>query len=214
MSLNVCEIFYSLQGESTFMGRACVFVRLAGCNLNCTWCDTLYARTESRCRPIDEIIAQVDGFNCPLVEITGGEPLLQESTPELISRLIEKGYRVLLETNGSLDISPVDPACVRIVDIKPPSSGEQDSFFKKNIARLTARDEVKFVIGSRQDYEFARNIILTELEPITADKIHLSPVSGGITPADLAGWMLTDHLKARLSMQQHKIIWDPDLRGV
>lgn len=214
MSLNVCEIFFSLQGESTFTGLPCVFVRLAGCNLSCSWCDTLYAKTESTAMSLEKILEKVTGFGVPLVEITGGEPLIQAQTPALIARLLDRGFQVLLETNGSLDIGPVDPGCVRILDVKCPSSGEEGSFLMENLNHLTFRDEVKFVVGSRRDYEFARHFIETRLTRISGSRTHMSPVFGQVRPCDLAAWILEDKTRARLSLQQHKIIWDPDLRGV
>jgi len=214
VSLNLCEIFYSLQGESTFTGLACTFVRLSGCNLDCTWCDTTYAKTESNSMPVEKIIDQVMALGCNLVEITGGEPLLQEETPNLISELLDLNFQVLLETNGSKPIKGIDPRCIRILDIKCPSSNESGSFLYKNLEYLTNRDEIKFVIGSRQDYEFARAIIIEKLSQRPKARTHLSPVFGQITPESLAAWILEDKLAARLSLQQHKIIWNPDQRGV
>ena len=160
MSLNLCEIFYSLQGESTFTGIPCIFVRLSGCNLDCAWCDTRYAENERTPLSIEKIIDQIKRFGCNLIEITGGEPLLQKETPDLISQLLEMDFQVLLETNGSQSIQNIDPRCIRILDIKCPSSNESDSFLYENLTYLTRRDEIKFVIGSRQDYEFARSIII------------------------------------------------------
>ncbi len=216
MTLNICEIFYSLQGESTFAGLPCVLVRLSGCNLSCTWCDTLYSRSGKESKPmsLETILDRVRAFGCRLVEITGGEPLIQAQTPELIQTLLEEGYQVLIETNGSRDIQGVDPRCIRILDVKCPSSGEQDSFLAGNLAHLTFQDEIKFVIGSREDYEFARQMIRTRLQNRPADKIHLSPVWDRVAFQDLAAWILKDRLNARLSIQQHKVIWDPDDRGV
>jgi 7-carboxy-7-deazaguanine synthase len=149
-----------------------------------------------------------------LVEITGGEPLIQPETPALISELLAKGFQVLLETNGSVGIASVDPACTRIMDVKCPSSGEAGSFLLDNFNHMTGRDEVKFVVGSRPDYEYAASIIKTHLKNHPRENIHISPVFGRIVLSDLAAWILKDKLGARLSLQQHKIIWDPDLRGV
>jgi 7-carboxy-7-deazaguanine synthase len=163
---------------------------------------------------LDQILKKIASYNCNLVEITGGEPLVQEDTPALISILIQKGYQVLLETNGSRSIELVHPGCIKIMDIKCPSSNESDSFLMENINFLTARDEVKFVIGSRQDYEFAKSIIENDLARISQKKIHLSPVFGQISFQDIAAWMIEDNLHARFSPQQHKIIWDPNTRGV
>ena len=214
MSLDICEIFYSLQGESTRAGLACVFVRLSGCNLSCSWCDTTYAAVQPVSMTIDQIVGRVAAFECPMVEITGGEPLIQTQTPALISVLLEKGFQVLLETNGSLSIASVDPACIRIMDVKCPSSGEAGSFLLDNLNHMTARDEIKFVVGSRQDYEYAASFIKTHLVNHPREKIHICPVFETLELSDLAAWILKDRLGARLSLQQHKIIWDPDLRGV
>ena len=214
MSLDICEIFYSLQGESTWSGLACVFVRLSGCNLSCSWCDTTYAAAQSAPMTINQIVDQVAAFECPMVEITGGEPLIQPRTPALISAILGKGFQVLLETNGSLSIASVDPACTRIMDVKCPLSGEAGSFLFDNFNHMTTRDEIKFVVGSKQDYEYAASVIKTHLENHPREKIHICPVSGTIEFSDLAAWILKDRLGARLSLQQHKLIWDPNLRGV
>ncbi len=163
---------------------------------------------------INQIVDQVAAFGCPMVEITGGEPLMQSQTPELISRLLEKGFQVLLETNGSLSIAPVPPACARIMDVKCPSSGEAGSFLLDNINQMTTRDEIKFVVGSKQDYDYAASLIQTLLVDHPRQKIHISPVFQTLALSDLAAWILKDRLGARLSLQQQKIIWDPDLRGV
>lgn len=214
MSLEICEIFYSLQGESTRTGLACVFVRLSGCNLSCTWCDTPYAAAQSASMTLYQIVDQVTAFGCPMVEITGGEPLIQAQTPALISTLLGKGFQVLLETNGSQSIASVDPACIRIMDVKCPLSGEAGSFLLDNFNHMTPNDEIKFVVGSRQDYKYAASVIKANLLNHPRDKIHISPVFETISLSDLAAWILKDRLWARLSLQQHKIIWDPDLRGV
>ncbi|MBT6340644.1 MAG: radical SAM protein [Desulfobacula sp.] len=214
MQLDICEIFYSLQGESTFTGLPCVFIRLSGCNLNCSWCDTHYAREESRVMTFDQIFKKLKSYPCHLVEITGGEPLLQDNTPALISMLIKKGYQVLVETNGSKSINNLPPECIKIMDIKCPSSNESDSFLSENILFLSQQDEVKFVIGSKEDYIFAKSIIENDLGFIPQKNIHLSPVFGCISPETIANWILGDHLPARLSLQQHKIIWNPEKRGV
>lgn len=215
MSLKVCEIFFSLQGESTFTGRPCTFVRLSGCNLNCIWCDTLYAKEDGTLMDIPSIMKKAASFHCRLIEITGGEPLIQNSTPELITRFLNAGFEVLLETNGSRSIETIHPRCIKIIDIKGPSSGEADSFLWENLQFVTSEDEIKFVIGSRTDYDFAKNVIQNRLPRIIhAGKIHLSPVLNQTRPDQLAAWMIEDGLNARLSLQTHKIIWDPDKRGV
>ncbi len=214
MQLEVCEIFYSLQGESSYTGLPCIFIRLSGCNLNCSWCDTPYAREESHTMNFDEILKRISLYNCNLVEITGGEPLMQDGTPALITFLLKKNYQVLLETNGSFTIKNIHPDCIKIVDIKCPSSNESKSFLAQNVDFLSEKDEIKFVIASRQDYKFAKQMIEKHLTQISPKKIHLSPVWGAISPDTIAGWMIEENLHARLSLQQHKIIWDPDLRGV
>ena len=214
MLLNICEIFYSLQGESTFSGLPCIFVRLSGCNLNCSWCDTRYAEEDSFPLSLDQILTKIGAYNCNLVEITGGEPLLQEATPALIALLLEKQYQVLLETNGSLSMQHIPEPCIKIMDIKCPSSNESQSFLQENIDYIGKKDEIKFVIGSMEDYEFAKSMIENELSKISQKKIHLSPVFGRISPESLAQRIIEDNLHARLSLQQHKIIWTPDKRGV
>ncbi|MBW2653979.1 MAG: radical SAM protein [Deltaproteobacteria bacterium] len=214
MQLDICEIFYSLQGESTFAGMPCIFIRLSGCNLSCSWCDTRYANEECHSMTFDQILKKIAPYHCNLVEVTGGEPLFQNDTPALISMLLEKNYQVLLETNGSKNIKDIPLNCIKIIDIKCPSSNESDSFLSENIDFLTEYDEIKFVIGSRKDYEFAKFVIGNKLLKISQKKIHLSPVFGQIPLKAVAAWMIEDNLPARLSLQQHKIVWDPDKRGV
>jgi 7-carboxy-7-deazaguanine synthase len=215
MGLKVNEIFYSIQGESTYAGYPCVFVRLTGCNLRCSYCDTQYAYDEGRDIDTEEIIKQVEAFQCQLVEITGGEPLLQIETPVLVQQLCDKNFKVLMETNGSLNIDLVDNRCVRIMDIKCPSSGESNRNDPENIKRLTNSDEVKFVIGSRKDYEFAKPILfkIRSFHGRTIP-VHFSPVFGRQDFRQLALWMLEDHLDAKLHLQLHKIIWGADAKGV
>jgi len=213
--LKVNEIFYSIQGESSYAGRPCVFVRLTGCNLRCSYCDTQYAYDEGRLIEIDDIYQTINGYSCPLVEITGGEPLMQQQTPDIVHHLIETGHKVLVETNGSLDINKVDERCVRIMDIKCPSSGEQRHNDLGNIDRLTSTDEVKFVIGDQEDYDFAKSILQSYPQLLERNiVVHFSPVFGKIEPQVLAKWIMQDCLDVRLQIQLHKIIWDPDLRGV
>lgn len=215
MPLTVNEIFYSIQGESSFAGRPCVFVRLTGCNLRCSYCDTQYAYDEGEEIDIPRIINKVRTFQCPLVEVTGGEPLLQYETPALIHELLERGYTLLLETNGSLDISRVDSRCARILDIKCPSSGQAQHNDLINLQRLSPRDEVKFVIGDREDYDYAKRILAqSDGLPLDPKRVHLAPVFGGLKPATLAKWILEDYLPVRLQLQLHKMIWNPELRGV
>lgn len=209
------EIFHSIQGESSFAGLPCTFVRLAGCNLRCSYCDTRYAYDEGSELDIPHILRQVRSLGCGLVEVTGGEPLIQRDTPDLIHSLLSEDYTVLLETNGSLDISTVESKCIRIVDIKCPSSGmaERNDLF--NLARLSRHDELKFVIGNRMDYEFAAEIVHSVQSISTApNTINFSCVFGKLSLRTLAGWILEDRLRVRLNVQLHKIIWDPETRGV
>ena len=214
MTLLVNEIFYSIQGESIHSGRPCIFVRLTGCNLRCSYCDTRYAYEQGVNMEITEIINRIDAHRCRLVEITGGEPLLQSQTPILIHRLLENGYEVMLETNGSLDISRVDGRCIKIVDIKCPTSGESDKNDLGNLKRLGSKDQVKFVIGDRSDYEYSK-VTMGSISPdFPEEQILFSPVSGGISPSQLAEWILEDNLNVRLHLQLHKIIWPDKKRGV
>jgi 7-carboxy-7-deazaguanine synthase len=215
VALKVNEIFYSIQGESSYAGYPCAFVRITGCNLRCTYCDTRYAYEEGEELEIFEILDRVRSYCCPLVEVTGGEPLVQEETPTLIRCLLDAGFKVLLETNGSLDIGRTDPRCIRIVDMKCPSSGEVERNDLENLRRLTGRDELKFVLRDRSDYEYARGILQLMNQTLArVGHIHFSPVFGELAPDLLAGWILEDRLEARLSLQIHKIIWDPAQRGV
>jgi 7-carboxy-7-deazaguanine synthase len=215
LALKVNEIFYSIQGESSYGGRPCVFVRLTGCNLRCSYCDTQYAYTEGEELEIDEIVSRVTSYQCPLVEVTGGEPLMQKETPGLIRRLLTKGFETLMETNGSQDISQVDNRCVKIVDIKCPFSGQTSHNDLQNLDRLTDHDEVKFVVADRDDYEYAKQILhLTDPNLCRKHPVHFSPAFGTMEPKTLAEWILEDHLDVRLHLQVHKIIWSADRRGV
>ncbi len=163
---------------------------------------------------ISQIMEQVRSFHCSLVEITGGEPLLQKNTHDLIFELVRNHFQVLLETNGSMPLSRLPEECVKIVDVKCPDSGEELSFLAANMDEISQKDEIKFVIASPRDYQFAADIIRDSLSHIKAAHIHLSPVSGAVAPSDLAAWILKDRLPARLSLQQHKVIWEPEQRGV
>lgn len=213
--MRVNEIFYSIQGESSYAGYPCVFVRLTGCNLRCSYCDTGYAYHQGEELEVGDILDRVKAHRCPLVEITGGEPLVQQATPLLILRLLDDGFKVLVETNGSLNIDGIDRRCVRVVDIKCPSSGEAESNDWGNLARLSATDEVKFVIGDRKDYEYACRILQRlKQNPVRVSHVHFSPVSGTMAPDTLAGWMLEDRLEARLSLQIHKLVWGHEKMGV
>jgi 7-carboxy-7-deazaguanine synthase len=188
---------------------------LTGCNLNCSYCDTQYAYDEGDELAIADIVRQVAEYHCPLVEITGGEPLLQVDTPLLIGNLLDRGYRVLLETNGSLDVSQVDRRCVKIIDVKLPSSGEAQRNYLHNFDLLNDKDELKFVIGGRDDYDYARKIInFVPKELLDKIVVNISPVFSTMAPEVLAEWILQDHLTVRLNIQLHKILWPANLRGV
>lgn len=212
--LTVNEIFYSIQGESTRIGRPCVFVRLTACDLRCSWCDTPYAFHEGAKRSLDEVIAEVERYDCPLVEITGGEPLLQDEVYPLMEQLLARGRTVMLETGGHRPITRVPRAVVKIVDVKCPASGEAGRNDWGNLDALAPHDEVKFVIQDRADYEFARDVIGRYDLPSRSAAVLLSPVHGVLEPRLLSEWMLADHLPARLQLQLHKYIWPPDTRGV
>ncbi|RLB28968.1 MAG: 7-carboxy-7-deazaguanine synthase [Deltaproteobacteria bacterium] len=215
MMLKINEIFYSIQGESTFAGCPCIFIRLTGCNLRCKYCDTKYAYEEGDDIFLDSILATVKRFDCNMVEVTGGEPLIQDETPDLISALIKNGYTVLLETNGSHDISSVDKRCIRIVDIKCPSSGMDNKNYWKNLDYLTANDQLKFVIAHRQDYLYAKKILdHSAIKKRRKLFINFSTVFNKMELKELATWILEDHLQVRLHMQLHKYIWGENTRGV
>jgi 7-carboxy-7-deazaguanine synthase len=212
--LTVNEIFHSIQGESTQAGRPCVFVRLTACDLRCSWCDTSYAFHEGRKMSVDEVVAAVEDHGCPLVEITGGEPLLQEEVYALMDRLLAGGRTVMLETGGHRPIARVPAAVLKIVDIKCPGSGEAHRNDWSNLDRLAPHDEVKFVIQDRADYEFARDVIARHGLTSRTAAILLSPVHGVLDPRTLSEWMLADRLPVRLQLQLHKYIWTPTTRGV
>ena len=212
--LTINEVFYSIQGESTFAGQPCAFVRLTACDLRCSWCDTPYAFHEGRKQTLEEVLAQVARFNCRLVEVTGGEPLLQEDVYPLMNALVDRGHTVLLETGGHRNIERVPDAVTIILDVKCPGSGESHHNDWANLDRLRARDEVKFVVQDRVDYEFARDVICRYRLAERAAAVHLSPVHGTRDLRSLAEWILADHLPVRLQPQLHKYIWDPGARGV
>jgi 7-carboxy-7-deazaguanine synthase len=212
--LTINEIFYSIQGESSRVGQPCVFVRLTACDLRCSWCDTPYAFNEGRKMSVDDVVAAVDGYGCPLVEITGGEPLLQEDVYELMERLSGSGRTVMLETGGHRSIGRVPTGIVKIVDVKCPGSGEADKNDWTNLNILASGDEVKFVIKDRTDYEFARDVIARYTLADRAAAVLMSPVHGVLEPRMLSEWVLADRLPARLQLQLHKYIWPPDTRGV
>ena len=212
--LTINEIFYSIQGESSRAGQPCVFVRLTACDLRCSWCDTPYAFAEGRKMSVDEVIAAVAQYGCPLVEVTGGEPLLQEDVYELMERLSGAGRTVMLETGGHRSIARVPAGVTKIVDVKCPGSGEADKNDWSNLNALAPHDEVKFVVKDRIDYEFARGVIARHGLADRAAAVLLSPVHGVLDARALAEWMLADRLPARLQVQLHKYIWTPTTRGV
>jgi len=213
--LRVNEIFFSIQGESGYAGWPCIFIRLGGCNLRCSYCDTRYAYNQWQEMTTAEIVTKIKRFDCNLIEVTGGEPLIQQGTPELVEYLIDLGYTVLMETNGSRDISQVDPRCIKIVDFKCPSSGEAASNDLENINRLQNHDEVKCVLASREDYEFALSIYhAIRQDPQRRSSVSFSPVFAKLEPKTLAEWILHDQIKVRLNLQLHKHIWPPEKRGV
>jgi 7-carboxy-7-deazaguanine synthase len=212
--LTINEIFHSIQGESTHTGRPCVFVRLTACDLRCSWCDTPYAFTEGSKVSIDEVIARVEQYGCDLVEITGGEPLLQQDVYPLMRRLIERGRTVMVETGGHRSIKDVPPEVIRIVDVKCPGSGEAANNDWENLGLLTARDEVKFVIGDRTDYEYARDVVARYSLVGRTAAVLFSTVHDVLPSRQLAEWILADRLPVRLQLQAHKYIWDAQTRGV
>ena len=212
-SLIVNEIFHSIQGESSHMGRPCVFVRLTFCNLRCTYCDTAYAFEEGQPMTVEEIVDSVERFNCKLVEVTGGEPLVQEGVHELMMVLCNCGYETLLETGGSLNISKVDSRVKRIVDFKCPSSGMMKKNLWSNVDHLKSTDEVKFVIGNKEDFDWAVEMI-RHYGIDARCPILMSVVFGVLPPLDLATWILKSRLNVRFQLQMHKFIWEPETRGV
>lgn len=212
--LVVNEIFLSVQGESTWVGRPCAFVRLTGCNLRCNYCDTEYAFHEGHRMSVGEIVRQLDDYGCDLIEITGGEPLLQEGVHGLIAALLEAGRTVMIETSGASDVSRLDPRAIKIMDLKCPGSGESERNLWSNLEHLGARDEVKFVISGRADYEWTRDVIRRHGLERRVNSVLVSCAFGRLEPARLAAWILEDRLPVRLQLQIHKYIWPPDTRGV
>jgi 7-carboxy-7-deazaguanine synthase len=214
--IRLVEHFLSIQGESTHAGRLCYFIRLAGCNLNCQYCDTQYARSPEAGEfvSLDHLVELVKLTQVRLVEITGGEPLLQHGTPELCRRFLAENFEVLVETNGSLPICSLPPEAKKILDCKTPSSGMSEYNLYDNYQIISPRDEVKFVIADRRDYDFARRVIEEYDLPLKTERLLFSPVWGRIEPETLAGWMIADTVPARFQLQLHKIIWGPDKTGV
>ena len=217
--LRVTEIFHSIQGESTWAGLACTFVRLTGCPLRCVWCDTAYAFHGGERMELDEILRRVDEIGTHLVELTGGEPPVHRNAFVLAERLLERGCTVLVETSGAVDVAPLDARVHKIMDLKCPGSGESDRNLWSNLDHLTGRDELKFVIADRGDYEWMRGVIeerglARRLREGSLRAIHASPVWEGVEFRDLAGWILADRLPVRFQLQLHKLIWGANVPGV
>lgn len=216
----VTEIFKSIQGESTYAGRPCIFVRLTGCNLRCRWCDTAYAFYGGTRMGVEEVLARVrefageDGARIPLVELTGGEPMLQPDIHALIEKLLAERYTVLIETSGERYLGSLPPEVIKIMDIKCPGSGEGGTLHPKNLGVLDRRDEIKFVIADEADYGWARDFLRAHRLTDIVDTVIFSPVFGELEPRVLSEWILRDRLPVRLGLQLHKFIWEPDTRGV
>lgn len=213
MNLKINEIFYSIQGESSMIGSPCVFVRLTYCNLRCKYCDTEYAFYEGREISIDEIIDEVKKYNCNLIEITGGEPLVQENVNLLMSKLCDEGFKVMIETGGSLTVKNIDYRVKIIMDLKTPSSGMVNKNLYDNIDYLKNDDEIKFVIGNREDYDWSKEI-MKKYNLTDRLNVLFSPVFNEIQNIDLAKWILKDRLNVRFQIQLHKYIWHPETKGV
>ena len=212
--LTVNEIFHSIQGESTHVGRPCVFVRLTACDLRCSWCDTPYAFHEGQRMTVDEVLSQVRAFGCEVVEVTGGEPLLQPDVYPLMQGLLDDGRTVLLETGGHRSVERVPAAVIRIIDVKCPGSGESGKNHWPNLDHLRPADEVKFVIKDRLDYDYARDVVARYGLIGRCAAVLFSPVHGELDPRQLAEWILADRLPVRLQLQAHKYIWGAQTRGV
>jgi 7-carboxy-7-deazaguanine synthase len=212
--LTVNEIFHSIQGESTHAGRPCVFVRLTACDLRCSWCDTPYAFHEGQKMSVDDVLGRVRDFGCDVVEITGGEPLLQQEVYPLMQRLLDEGRTVMLETGGHVSVDRVPERVIRVIDVKCPGSGESEKNHWPNLDQLRPTDEVKFVIKDRTDYEYARGVVATHQLVGRCAAVLLSPVHGVLDAKQLAAWVLKDRLPVRVQLQVHKFIWDARTRGV
>jgi 7-carboxy-7-deazaguanine synthase len=211
--MRITEIFHSIQGESSYAGQPCVFVRLTGCPLRCTWCDTDYAFHGGQECSFEVILEKIRAYDCHLVEVTGGEPLDQAESLPLMTKLCDAGYTVLLETSGAIDIAPVDPRVHVIMDVKCPGSDMTDRMHWPNLSALAVKDEAKFVLADRADYDWAREI-LARYDIASRCTVLFSPVYGSLEMRELAEWILADKLPVRLQMQLHKFIWAPDMRGV
>jgi 7-carboxy-7-deazaguanine synthase len=211
--LKVTEIFASVQGETTYSGYPFAFVRLTGCNLRCRYCDTTYAYDAGEEFTLEDVVSRVEAFGLTRACVTGGEPLLQEEAPALVAALLDRGHEVLVETNGTLPLSGLDPRAVKVMDVKCPSSGEDGKTLWENFRHLTERDEVKFVVSSEVDYRFAKEMA-ARYRRERKWGVLLSPAFGLLAPDRLAGWMVADGLDARLQLQLHKLVWEPDRKGV
>ena len=210
----ITEIFKSIQGESSYAGLPCVFVRLTGCNLRCHWCDTAYAFHGGQKMSPEQVLDRVRSMGGKMVELTGGEPLLQKETIGLADSLLAEGYRVLIETSGERFVGDLAQSVVKIVDVKCPGSGESGKFNLANLDALERKDQIKFVILDEKDYLYARDFMETHHLPDRVDEVLFSPVFGKLPPHQLAEWVLRDNLEVRVGLQIHKFIWDPDTRGV
>lgn len=213
--MRITEIFHSIQGESSYAGLPCVFVRLTWCNLRCSWCDSEYTFTGGTEMSVDEVMEKVRGYHCQLVEITGGEPLVQKrECCELVRRLCDEGFSVLVETGGGLDASPLDQRAIKILDVKCPGSGEAERNFWPNLEKLNPCDEIKFVIKDRADFDFALQVVdkykLNEREPY----VLFSPVWEAVELNNFAEWIIQSGVRGRMQLQLHKYIWGPDVKGV
>jgi len=211
--LKINEIYKSIQGESRFAGEPCVFIRLTGCNLRCSWCDTKYAYYKGREVSIKQVMDKISALHCKLVQVTGGEPLLQQETHQLIKQLVKKGFRVMIGTNGSQDISKIDKRVVKLVDIKCPGSGESGKTLWGNLKYLTKNDEVKFVLSGRKDYDWAKKVT-QKYELAGKTRVVFGAAYGKLSLKLLSGWILNDGIDARLGFQLHKYVWGADAKSV
>ena len=213
MSLKVNEIYFSIQGESSYAGLPCVFVRLTGCNLRCVWCDTEYAFFEGEWKSLDQIVAEAAQFGCKLVELTGGEPLLQKESFALVDKLIDAGFKVLVETSGSISLKMLNPEAIKIMDVKCPGSKMTKKNRWENIDYLTPKDEVKFVLADRADYDWAVDV-MRKYKLDRKATVLFSTVFGALEPVRVVEWILQDKLPVRFQLQMHKFIWHPETKGV
>ena len=213
MSLKVNEIYFSIQGESSYAGLPCVFVRLTGCNLRCVWCDTEYAFYEGEWKSLDQIVAEAAQFGCKLVELTGGEPLLQKESFALVDKLIDAGFKVLVETSGSISLKMLNPEAIKIMDVKCPGSKMAEKNRWENIDYLTPKDEVKFVLADRADYDWAVDV-MRKYKLDRKATVLFSTVFGALESVRVVEWILQDKLPVRFQLQMHKFIWHPETKGV